>query len=233
MTLVKIKTIHFANVKGYLLYNNSAAILVDTGHKRTTQNLISSLEEINKQPGDLDLIILTHTHFDHEGGAATIKQLTGAPLAVHREEAEFLKKGRTPFPKGTRWKGKVIVFMGNIFTRKTANYPPVEADILIDDEYDLSDYGIPGKVVHTPGHTSGSVSVLLETGEALVGDNILGLSFKTHYPPFANDRTGVLKSWQLYIERGMKTLLPAHGGRVKIEAIEQQLPGATKKYGSY
>ena len=233
MTLVKIKTIHFANVKGYLLYNNSAAILVDTGHKKTIQSFVSGLAEINKQPEDLDLIILTHTHFDHAGGAAAIRQMTGAPLAVHREEAEFLKKGRTPLPSGTRWKGKLIVFLGNIFTRKVANYPPVEADIIIDDEYDLSGYGIPGKVVHTPGHTSGSVSVLLGTGEALVGDNILGLSFKTQYPPFANDRTGVLKSWQLYIERGMKTLLPAHGGRVKIEAIEKQLPGARIKYGSF
>jgi hypothetical protein len=64
-----------------------------------------------------------------------------------------------------------------------------------------------------------------------VGDNVLGLSFKTHYPPFADDRRGVLESWQLYIDRGMKTLLPAHGGRVKIEALANQLPGAKKKYG--
>lgn len=231
MTLVKIKTIHFANVKGYLLYNKDTVVLVDTGHKNTTKSLLSGLDDISKKPSDVGLIILTHTHFDHAGGAREIKELTGAPLAVHREEATFLEKGRTPFPRGTRWKGKLIVSTGRIFARGLAKYPAVQPDVLVDQEMDLAAYGIPGKVVHTPGHTSGSVSVLLETGEALVGDNVLGLSFKTHYPPFANDRRGVLDSWQLYIDRGMKTLLPAHGGRVKIESITKQLPRALKKYG--
>jgi hydroxyacylglutathione hydrolase len=231
MTLVKIKTVSYATVKGYLLYNKDTVILVDTGHKKTTKSLLSALSDINKQPSDVDLIILTHTHFDHAGGAREIRELTGAPLAVHRDEAGFLQRGRTPFPRGTRWKGKLIVFVGRFFARGLAKYPPAEPDILIDGEMDLAEYRIPGKVVHTPGHTSGSVSVLLETGEALVGDNVLGFSFKTHFPPFANDKRGVLESWQLYIDRGMKTLLPAHGGRVKIEALVSQLPGARKKYG--
>ncbi len=231
MTLVKIKTISYANVKGYLLYNNDTVILVDTGHKNTVKSLLSALSDISKQPSDVDLIILTHTHFDHAGGAKEIRELTGAPLAVHKEEVGFLKKGRAPFPCGTRWKGKLMVLIGRIFARGIAKYPPVMPDILIEEELDLSAYRIPGKVVHTPGHTSGSVSVLLETGEALVGDNVLGLSFKTHYPPFANDRRGVLDTWQLYIDRGVKTLLPAHGGRVKIEALVSQLPGAKEKYG--
>ncbi len=231
MTLVKIKTVTCANVKGYLLYNHDTVVMVDTGHKHTVNNLITGLSEINRQPSDVQLIILTHTHFDHAGGAREIRELTGAPLAVHKEEAGFLKKGRTPFPRGTRWKGKLMVMIGRIFARGVSKYPPVTPDILIEEELDLSAYGIPGKVVHTPGHTSGSVSVLLETGEALVGDNVLGLSFKTHYPPFANDKRGVLDTWQFYIDRGVKTLLPAHGGRVKIKALVSQLPGARKKYG--
>ncbi len=230
MTLVKIKTVTCANVKSYLLYNHDTVVMVDTGHKNTTRSLLTGLAEISKQPADVDLIILTHTHFDHAGGAKEIRELTGAPLAVHKEEAGFLKRGKTPFPRGTRWKGKLMVLIGRIFARGMSKYPPVTPDILIEEELDLSAYGIPGKVVHTPGHTSGSVSVLLETGEALVGDNVLGLSFKTHYPPFANDKAGVLDTWQLYIDHGMKTLLPAHGGRVKIEALVSQLPGARKKY---
>jgi hydroxyacylglutathione hydrolase len=230
MELVKIKRIKFANVSGFLIYNSDVLVLVDTGHSRTTDKFIEAIGEIRKVPEDVDLIILTHTHFDRSGGAYTIKRLTGAPLAVHTSEADFLRRGRTPYPRGTRWKGKLLVAMGRIFERHLTSYPPVEPDILVEDELDLSAYGIPGKVAHTPGHTSGSLSVLLDSGEAIVCDNVLGLSLTDHYPPFANDRAGVIKSWELYISSGMKTLLPAHGGRVQVNALSSEIASAKKRY---
>ncbi len=230
MKLVKIKRIQYANVSGFLLYNHETCVLVDAGLKHTTSQLAKALGDINRKLADIQLIILTHTHFDHAGGASQIRGETGAPIAVHRSEADFLRKGRAPFPDGTRWKGKLIVLAGRIFARRMEAYPPVEPDILIDDSLDLAPYGIPGIARHTPGHTKGSVSVLLESGEALVGDNMLGLSFKHHFPPFANDNAGVLKSWQIYIDEGMHTLMPAHGGRVKTADIKSELPDARQRY---
>ncbi len=230
MELVKIKRIRFANVSGFLIYNSDVLVLVDTGHSRTTEKFTEAIGEIRKVPEDVDLIILTHTHFDHSGGAHMIKRLTGAPLAVHASEADFLRRGRTPFPRGTRWKGKLLASVARIFARRLAAYPPVEPDILVEDELDLASYGIPGKVLHTPGHTSGSLSVLLDSGEAIVGDNVLGLSLTDHYPPFADDRSGVIKSWEIYISSGIKTLLPAHGGRVKISALSSEMSSAKKRY---
>ncbi|MEX0987025.1 MAG: MBL fold metallo-hydrolase [Bacteroidales bacterium] len=230
MTLAKIKRIRFAHVSGFLVYNSNAAILIDAGHSGTTTRFTEAIREIGKSPGDVTLIVLTHTHFDHAGGAKKIKELCGALLAVHRTEAGCLSKGMTPFPRGTRWKGKVIRLFGKLFLWRMAAYPPAEADLLIDDEFDLAPYGIPGKVVHTPGHTSGSLSVLLETGEAIVGDNVLGINMKEHFPPFANDMAGVLQSWELYIRSGVQTLLPAHGGRVKIECLVNEMDHAKRKY---
>ena len=43
---------------------------------------------------------------------------------------------------------------------------------MVDDEFDLNDFGVSGKVIHTPGHSPRSISILLDTGEALVGDLI-------------------------------------------------------------
>jgi hydroxyacylglutathione hydrolase len=232
MTLVKIKRLRSGIVSSFLVYNNDALILVDTGYASASQTFIGAIEEIQKRPGDVNLIVLTHTHFDHAGGANKIKELTKAPLAVHRSEATFLRRGRTAVPDGTRWKGKVLATLGRTFGRRLTRYPGVEPDLLVDEELSLADYGIPGRVVHTPGHTSGSLSVLLESGEAMVGDNVFGISSKSHYPPFANDREGVLKSWETYINSGVTTLLPAHGGRVKIEALIRELPAARKRYGS-
>jgi glyoxylase-like metal-dependent hydrolase (beta-lactamase superfamily II) len=231
MTLVKIKRVKFANVSGFLVYNNDAVIMVDTGHAGTTQKFVDAIGEIQKKPQDIQLIILTHTHFDHAGGAKKIKALTGAPLAVHVAEADFLRQGRTPFPAGTRWKGKLLIALSKVFARKLAVYPAVEPDLLVEDALSLHAYGIPGRIVHTPGHTCGSLSVLLESGEAIVGDNVLGISPKTYYPPFADDRAGVLLCWETYISSGVKTLLPAHGGRVQIDALVRELPLACKRYG--
>jgi hydroxyacylglutathione hydrolase len=231
MKLVKIKRIRSGIVSAFLVYNHDAVILVDTGHNGATQNFIDAIGEIQKRPEDVNLIVLTHTHFDHAGGAKKIKALTGAPLVVHVSEAEFLRKGRTPFPAGTRWKGKLLIVLSKVFARRLATYPAVEPDLLVEDALSLHDYGIPGRIVHTPGHTCGSMSVLLESGEAIVGDNVLGISPKTHYPPFADDRAGVLKCWETYLSSGVKTLLPAHGSRVQIDALVRELPVARRRYG--
>jgi hydroxyacylglutathione hydrolase len=231
MTLVKIRRIRYSYASGFLLYNRDAVVLVDAGHAGTEAKFLKAIAELQKQPQDVRLIILTHTHFDHAGGARKLRELTGAPLAVHRSEAGFLRRGRTPLPRGTRWKGKLLIALSRVFARRLSGYPPVEPDLLVDEVLSLADYGIPGEVVHTPGHTEGSLSVLLESGEAIVGDNVLGISPKTHYPPFANDRQGVLKSWERYISSGVKTVLPAHGGRVQIDALVRELPAARKRYG--
>jgi hydroxyacylglutathione hydrolase len=230
MSDILIKRIQFANSAGFLISKGSSCILIDTGHSTTIEKFQNAIKKAGILPESISLIILSHTHFDHAGGASQIQKLTGASLAVHRSEADFLLKGRTPFPRGTRWKGKVLRNVGSVFARRMANYPPVDADILIDDELDLNTYGIPGKVIHTPGHTAGSVSVLLENGSAFVGDNVLGISLKEHYPPFANDKRGVLESWERYIREGVKTVYPAHGVKVSINKLKEEMEAARRKY---
>jgi hydroxyacylglutathione hydrolase len=49
-------------------------------------------------------------------------------------------------------------------------FDEVEPEILVDEEMDLLEFGVNGRIVHTPGHTSGSISLLLDSGEAFVGD---------------------------------------------------------------
>jgi len=225
-----INRIQFANVAAFLVSNGNRSILIDTGHPNTVDKFHPAIESAGILPENISLIILTHTHFDHCGGAEELKRICGAQLAVHRSEVDFLRKGRTTFPKGTRWKGKVLTFVGNILARRVTRYPPVVADLLIDDEMDLNDFGIPGRVIHTPGHTAGSVSILLDNGDAIVGDNVLGISVKEHFPPFANDKHRVIESWEKYINAGVKVIFPAHGRKVLIEALIKELPRARKKY---
>ena len=86
--------------------------------------------------------------------------------------------------------------------------------VLGDEEVSLKEYGIPGKAIYTPGHSSGSISVLLETGDAFVGDlamNRFPLRLTPGLTIFAEDWQKVKESWQLLLEQGAKTIYPAHG----------------------
>ena len=81
-------------------------------------------------------------------------------------------------------------------------------------------------MVYTPGHTLGSTSVLLNSGEAFVGD--LAMSAKVMrlnpgMPIFAEDMDLVKASWKKLLDLGAKTIYPAHGKPFSAEVFRQQL----------
>ncbi len=227
---LSIKKILFRNVAGYLVYTDNAMVLVDTGYKGMNDEILHSIEGLGRKPEDLKLIILTHSHYDHAGGAAALKKLTGTPVVVQELEADMLRKGRTTIPKGTRWKGKLMAFTASIIARRVMKIEALEPDIIVRERLDLAEYGIPGYILHTPGHTAGSQSVILENGLSIVGDNCLGFPGKEHYPPFADLKEDVFESWRKLIYANSKELLPAHGTNIDIEEIMKEFPDALMKY---
>ena len=106
-------------------------------------------------------------------------------------------------------------------------FPGQKADIVLDNsDYPLHEFGINGSIVFTPGHTSGSVSVLLESGDAFVGclaHNNLPFRLKPGLPIFADDIEEVRKNWKKVIERGAKMIYPAHGDPFPVEIIKKIL----------
>lgn len=229
---VSIKRILFTHVAGFLIYTDNSVVIVDTGHKGMNDRIIQALDSIGRTADDLQLIILTHCHYDHAGGASALKKLTGAPVAVHEMEADGLRQGRTTIPDGTRWKGKLIAWLGRRFAKRVQKIDPLEPDIIIGERMDLAAFGIPAYILHTPGHTAGSQSIILENGTAIVGDNFLGFPGKEHYPPFADLKNDVLESWKKLISTGSKELFPAHGTTIDIDEIIEELPAAIRKYGT-
>jgi len=103
----------------------------------------------------------------------------------------------------------------------------VDADIILkENEYNLQDYGIPGSVIHTPGHTEGSLSVLLETGDAIVGDlamNAFFLCLKPRPSVFTCNSSKLRDSWDNLIMKGAKVIYPGHGGSFPISEIEHEI----------
>ncbi len=105
--------------------------------------------------------------------------------------------------------------------------PFTEVDLVLDNKgMSLAEYGILGKVIHTPGHSPGSVSVLLETSDAFVGDlamNKFPLRLTLGIANSAEEWTALKESWRALLDQGAKTAYPAHGEPSPVEVIQKAL----------
>lgn len=201
-------------------------ILIDGGSPKKVKAFLAALEKLSLNPSEIKLITLTHGHWDHIGSAGIIKNVTGAEIAMHREEKEWLEKSLKPIPPGVTVWGRVL---GRILAMSLPwiDIPAAEVDIVLEDrEFPLSGYGIPGRILPTPGHSRGSVSVLLETGDAFVGDlamNAFPLCLRPGLPIFAEDIQKVRESWKRLLDEGAKTVYPAHGNPFPADVIRKAL----------
>jgi hydroxyacylglutathione hydrolase len=150
-------------VQAYLIETATGLVLVDCGMPRQEGAILRAVEQLGH--GGLKLIFITHAHADHYGSAAALVRLTGAPVAVHRADAQAMANGETSI-RGTSGLKRAITSLA----LRLDPTPPVRADVLLDDGDSLAQYGVPGIVVHTPGHTAGSCCLVLEDGTAFVGD---------------------------------------------------------------
>ena len=222
---MKIHTIRLGLDYCYLIQDEET-IMVDGGSPHQAKEFIRALGKIGVKPEAIRLLVITHGHFDHIGSARDIQEITGAKLAMHEQEKEWLEKSLKHLPPGvTRW-GKIFHGVLKLFM-PLIHIPAATVDLVLgDQERFLSEYGIRGKIIPTPGHSSGSVSILLESGEAFVGDlamNKFPLRLSAGLPIFAEDVSGLKTSWKRLLDQGAKTVYPAHGKPFSVEVIQKAL----------
>ena len=209
------------------LIQDKGTIMIDGGSPKELKEFTKAIEEISIKPEDIKLMIITHGHWDHIGSAKEIKELTGAKIAMHEQEKEWLEKGLKPLPPGITIWGSILKGMMSMFVTPFVKIPPTEVDLVLgNEELSLEEYGIPGKVIYTPGHSSGSVSILLETGEVFVGDmamNKFPLRIGPGMPIFAENEDKLKESWNLLLDAGAKTIYPAHGEPFSADIIREAL----------
>lgn len=225
-----VKRISLTNVSAFLVYRPGEAILIDSGNSGSEVKIIRIMEKAGLDPGMLKLLILTHVHFDHAGSAGKLKELTGCKIMVHQTEAERLQAGFTGIPNGTRWKAKLLVALGRTVARRIGKFPGTAPDLLVQDSLDLREFGFPGNVIHTPGHTHGSMVVLMEGGELIAGDTLFGVEGKQHFPPFAEDLPALVNSWQYIRTLPVTTIYPAHGRYFSMDSFMAEFDQAMKRY---
>ncbi len=188
-------------------------ILVDTGSPKDGDRLLKNLANHGVQGRDLALILHTHGHSDHCGSTRQLKEATSAPTAIHPADAAVMEEGQNQATKPTCLMAKLLHLLLD------DKFPSVRPDIQIPDEMALQGFGVDGKLVFTPGHTRGSISVLLSTGEAIVGDLLMGgwlggmfRSGQPGYPYYADDLGQIRASVKRLLELGATQFFVGHGG---------------------
>lgn len=133
------------DLASYLITTDQGHMLVNTGVGSSVPMIQSNVESLGFRFGDIRLLLATHGHWDHVGGMAAIKRLTGARMLMHEADVPVLEDGGNSdfrfFPKG---RGTV--------------YEPVRVDQRLEDGETVRLGGAALTVHHHPGHTKGATS---------------------------------------------------------------------------
>ena len=203
--------INMGAANAYLVQGEEGYLLIDAGVKGKINKLKNKMDEYNVSFEDIKLIVITHVHYDHVGNLKEIKNKSKAPVLVHKREAELLKNGESHFPAGNNLLGKMIVKTAGRAMNKQNNFNPVQPDIQMKDYYNLKGFGFEGEIIHTPGHSAGSITVIIDNRHCFVGDTMFSFIPFTVNPPFADDSAQLIESWEKLASTDCKFFYPGHG----------------------
>jgi ribonuclease/clavin/mitogillin len=187
---VTIVNVGYKSTNYWVVSAGTSRLLVDLGWPGTMGQMLANLRRMDVPLDEIRYGLATHYHIDHAGLAQELKQ-AGVPLLVLDVQLSAI-----PIMK---W-----------WTKPHDNY----VDITLHDNVVISfaesrsvlaQIGIPGEIVHTPGHSDDSVSLVLDDGSAFTGD-------LTH-PALVgeSDAAVVSASWRLLRDHGAVRVYPAHG----------------------
>ena len=179
--------------------------IVDTGTGLNMKETLYGIK-IYLDPEDVDQIVLTHEHFDHVGGANRLKEVSDAEIIAHRDAVDTLKSGKSAFAK-----------------LLDAEMPKIDVDIVVVDENKLVLGDEEFKVLHTPGHSKGSICLYNEeNGVLFSGDTVFTYGDFGRYDFPGGDFNQLVKSIERLANLNVRSLYPGHGEHV-LEDGEQHI----------
>lgn len=192
----------------FLVNGGGLNILVDTGISWYWKTLQKRLEMLRIYR--LDFLVITHAHFDHTANASRIREKYGPMVMIHQSEAGYLESGKNIPTGGTLPATNVLVGLLSPGLMSRLSYASCPGDIPVFERYDFSP-GLNAYLLHTPGHTPGSLSLIVDDEIALAGDAMFGVFPGSVMPPYGLDRMEIARSWGKLLETGCHSFLPAHG----------------------
>jgi hydroxyacylglutathione hydrolase len=206
-------------VNAYLVRAKEGFVLVDTGMAGQGPKLMAALAAAGCRKGDLRLVVLTHADRDHVGNAAAIAAAFDAPIALHEADRPALERGQVPKRSGRTALTKVLASLMSL-PGGSAKGSRAKVDVPLGDGQSLRAYGIDAKVLHLPGHTPGSIALLLGDGSFLAGD-----VFANYRKPSPSPFVWSFERYRESLERAkglvpsISMVYPGHGSPFEPELI--------------
>ena len=188
--------------------------LVDAGTRRAPRRLLAGLAHLGASPADVTRIIATHAHPDHVGGLSAMRGRTGASVAAHERDAAYVREGRGPVLDRST--------LGGRLRRHNAGSTPTPVDDELTDGQLLEVAG-GLRVLHTPGHTPGHVSLLHEpTGVLVTGDAIWNMLGRMSWsvPMLCTDAATARETAHVLGELDYQVAAFTHGPEIRDRARE-------------
>lgn len=204
---------------GFILFDTGGHIIMDKEFTNRREALEKALQEAGCTTENLNLVILTHGDVDHVCNAAYLQEKYHAKIAIHPGD---LKLVRNPDIEDlmASFQYRSVVFklifkclQGKIrkIAMKTINaYQAFTPDILIDENFNLEEYGFYGDIIFLPGHTNGSIGILSKEGDLIAGD-VLSNVKKPDAAMNALDFSTLYSSIDCLKKYNIKHVYPGHG----------------------
>jgi glyoxylase-like metal-dependent hydrolase (beta-lactamase superfamily II) len=202
-----------------IVEDDGSLTLVDTGMSNDGKNVLDYIRaKMSRGPSDVKTIVLTHCHVPYVRGAHEIRKATGARLVIHDEDAEYLSgRKKMPLPRGA---------VGLLFrvSEPFLAFTPVEPDQRLKGDEKVG--GGRLTVIHTPGHTPGSICLYdRQRRLILVADTIRHEGGRLQGPPreFTFDMSAASKSVQKISNVDFTTMLGGQGEALRSEDAPQRV----------
>lgn len=195
----------------FLVRDGDEGALIDSGFgdEKSVQARVDFLKD--HAGVRIKYIVLTHHHFDHSAGAAQLRTATGAQVTLHPDEMKFIKEWDSDAPQDIEIPEDQKELREKVeeFRRQAAEAEP---EILVSDSDEFAVGSLTLRIVHTPGHTLGSVCIYIPEERALfTGDTALGLGTVAISPPPHGDMGLYLHSLARLQALDSAVMLPGHG----------------------
>ncbi|MFK8021522.1 MAG: MBL fold metallo-hydrolase [Pseudomonadales bacterium] len=211
-----------ANV--YLVEENDRRLMIDAGNPGDEDRFEALMREVGIDPATIDYTILTHGHIDHAGTAAAFQERYGIQLIGGADDNTMIAAGGNVDLCPTSMTAHLIRM-----TLEGSSYPVFKLDREIEmtgGAVDLAEFGMSGKILPHPGHTPGSVVILIGR-HAFVGDLIRGGIVANETPTthfFMCDlEENQRRIGQILALEGIEQWHPGHFGSFSTEAVREYL----------